>query len=192
MDLYKIGVKFFAENAAALDLLELIPVFHRWIQTRGLEDLLVDVADYSHVHAGPGIVLVAHEGNYAFDETDNRRGLMYYSKRPLAGDLQQRLASVCRKTLKACQLLEQAPELKGNLVFRGNELQLFSNDRLIAPNEEWTSTALEPALGSLLQQLYPGSEVKLEGERDPKERFSVTAKTAQPVSIATLLERLAG
>lgn len=192
MDLYKVGVKFFAENAAALDLLELIPVFHRWIQTRGLDDLLVDVADYSHVHAGPGILLVAHEGNYGFDETDNRRGLVYYSKRPLAGDLQQRLATVCRKTLRACQLLEQTPELKGNLTFRGNELQIFSNDRLIAPNEERTYTALEPALGAFLQQLYPGEEVRLEGEHDPQERFSVAAKTSQPVSIATLLERLAG
>jgi hypothetical protein len=192
MDLYKIGVKFFAENAAALDLLELIPVFHRWIQTRGLDDLLVDVADYSHVHAGPGILLVAHEGNYAFDETDNRRGLVYYSKRPLAGDLQQRLAGVCRKALRACQLLEQAPELKGNLAFRGNELRLFSNDRLLAPNEERTYTALEPALGSLLQQLYPGAEVTLERERDPQERFTVVAKPPGPVSITTLLERLAG
>ena len=74
MDLQKIGMKFFAEDGSTIDLVEFIPIFHRWIQNKALSDLLIDVADYSHVHAGPGILLIAHEGNYAVDETGNRRG----------------------------------------------------------------------------------------------------------------------
>ena len=190
MDLHKIGIKFFAEEGNAIGLVEFIPIFHRWIQIDALDNLLIDVADYSHVHAGPGTLLVADEGNYGFDETGNRRGMVYYSKRPLSGTLPERLATVCQKVLKACQLLEQGPETKGRLKFRGDEVQIFSNDRLLAPNNDDAFEAFEPALEEFLTRLYPGSVYTLERERDPKERFSVTAKTAQPVAIDTLLQRL--
>jgi hypothetical protein len=191
MNLHKIGVKFFAQEKEPIDLVELIPIFHRWIQTKALDDLLIDVADYSHVHAGPGTLLVAHEGNYGFDETNERRGISYYSKRQLKGDLPERLGTVCRKALKACQLLEQSEETKGRVKFRGNELQVFSNDRLIAPNTDETFTALEPALGNFLVRLYPETAYDIEREMDPKERFSVTVKTSEALSIDTVLTRLA-
>ena len=44
-----------------------------------------DVADYSHMHAGPGIVLVANDANVSIDESDDRRGLLYSRKSPLSG-----------------------------------------------------------------------------------------------------------
>ena len=43
MDLNKFGIKFFAQDAQAFDILKLIPVYHRWIQRNALEDLLIDV-----------------------------------------------------------------------------------------------------------------------------------------------------
>ena len=87
MDLYKFGIKFFAADADGFDLLRLIPVYDRWIQQNALENLLIDVADYSHVPAGPGVMLIAHEGNYALDETGHERGVVYYSKRRPTGEL---------------------------------------------------------------------------------------------------------
>jgi hypothetical protein len=193
MELDRIGVKVFVEENTPIDLLQLIPVFHRWIQLRALEDLLIDVADYSHVQAGPGILLVAHEGNYGFDETGNRRGLVYYNKRPLAAeDLGEGLATVCRKALKACQLLERkTPELQDRLRFRGEALQLFANDRLAAPNTEATADALQPALDALLARLYPGGATRITREPDPKERFTLTIEAAEPVTVDALLDRLA-
>ena len=91
----------------------------------------------------------------------------------------------------ARQLLEHGPETEGRVKFRGDEVQIFSNDRLIAPNSDDTFGAFEPALQEFLTRLYSGSVYTLERESDPMERFSVTAKTAQPVAIDTLLERLA-
>ena len=85
MDLHKFGIKFFAADAERIDILKLIPIYHRWIQQSALEDLLIDVADYSHVPAGPGVMLIAHEGNYALDETGHERGVVYYSKHKLDG-----------------------------------------------------------------------------------------------------------
>lgn len=190
LELHKLGVKFFTGDTTSVGLLEFIPVFHRWIQARVLDDLLIDVADYSHVYAGPGILLVAHEGNYSMDETNNRRGLAYYSKHPLAGDLEERLTTVCRKALKACQLLVQETELKDRLMFRGEALQVFANDRLVAPNTEETWQAFEPVLRALLARLYPGADYELTRETDPKERFSVTIKVENPAAIDALLECL--
>jgi len=65
VDLHKFGIKLFAADAKGFDILKLIPMYHRWIQQKALQDLLIDVADYSHVPAGPGVMLIAHEGNYA-------------------------------------------------------------------------------------------------------------------------------
>lgn len=192
MDLQKLGFKFFAQDAQGLDLLKLIPVYHRWIQNTALDDLLIDVADYSHVWAGPGVLLVAHEGNYGLDETGNRRGVVYYSKQPLPGDLQQRLATVCRKSLQAARLLEQDEEVKDELKLSGSELQFFANDRLLAPNTEETFAQLEPPLRVLLDKLYAGVPYTLERETDPRERFTVNVRAQEPVAIETLLARLVG
>jgi hypothetical protein len=190
MELHKLGFKFYAQDAERIDLLKFIPVFHRWIQQSALSDLLIDVADYSHVPAGPGVLLVAHEGNYGFDETGNRRGVVYYSKHKLEGGLDQRLASVCRKTLQAARLLAEDAEFKDELRIAGNELQFFANDRLAAPNTDETYASLEPALRALLDRLFAGAAYTLERETDPKERFSVTARAESGVELETLLSRL--
>ncbi len=190
MELYRLGVKLFCEEFAPVGLLEFIPILHRWIQQRMLDATLVDVADYSHVHAGPGIVLVAHEGNYAIDETDGRRGLIYYRKRPLPGGLAERLTNVCLGALSVCRRLEQEPELSGRLRFPGNEIQIFSNDRLLAPNSEATFASLSTALLQLFERLYCGAEYSLLRQPDPKERFSVTARTSVPQTVEGLIERL--
>src|SRR5689334_25122694 len=115
MDLQKFGIKFFAADAQKLDILKLIPIYHRWIQQNALEDLLIDVADYSHVPGGQGVMLIAHEGNYALDETGHQRGVVYYSKQKLTGGLSERIAHVARKALKAAQLMRGDAELEGAL-----------------------------------------------------------------------------
>ena len=66
-DLQRIVVKFHLDDGSPVELDKVIPVFHRWIQTGAVEGLLIDVADYSHVPQGPGVMLIAHEGNYALE-----------------------------------------------------------------------------------------------------------------------------
>lgn len=189
MEISKIGAKFFIEGQDTIELVEFIPVLHRWIQGRALPDLLIDVADYSHVYQGPGIVLVAYEGNYGIDEHRGRRGVVYYRKRPFAGSLAHGLAWVSRLALLASRRLEE--DLAGRLRVRANEIQIFANDRLVASNSGQTWAAFSPALEAFVGKLYPGEEVNLSSDPDPKERFSVTAAVARPHSTASLLERLA-
>ena len=60
MDLYKIGVKIFVTNPQTVNIRDFIPVFHSWIQQHKVAGhQLIDVHDYSHVHNGSGILLVA-------------------------------------------------------------------------------------------------------------------------------------
>ncbi len=190
MDLHKFGIKFFAADAERLDILKLIPLYHRWIQEHALADLLIDVADYSHVPAGPGVMLIAHEGNYALDETGHERGVVYYSKQRMSGALEGRFARVAERALKAAQLMSEASELEGRLRIPGNRLQFFANDRLTAPNTEAAYRELEPALKAFLARLYAGMPYTLEREADPGERLSVRVRAEDNVQVATLLERL--
>ncbi|MGH8245156.1 MAG: hypothetical protein ACREUU_01845 [Gammaproteobacteria bacterium] len=190
MDLHRIGIKFFAEESSAVDLPEFIPVFHRWIQGKLLDEMLIDVADYSHVRDGPGILLVAHAGNYAYDETGGKRGLVYYSKHVLQGSLSDRIATVGRRALAACALIESDETLRGRVRFRGDRVEIFANDRLLAPNTEQTWKTLRPALEDSLKKLFADAEYSLETEPDPVERFSVMASAKQPASIAELIQRL--
>lgn len=190
MDLHKFGIKFFAQGAERIDILKLIPIYHRWIQQSALEDLLIDVADYSHVPSGPGVMLIAHEGNYALDETGHERGVVYYSKHKLSGDLPERFAQVAHRALKAADLMSADADLEGALQVPGNRLQFFANDRLVAPNTDAVYAELEPAFKAFLERLYAGAPFKLERETDPKERLSVRVSTERPVPLRTLLERL--
>jgi hypothetical protein len=190
MDLHKFGIKFFAADAERIDILKLIPVYHRWIQQNALEDLLIDVADYSHVPGGPGMMLIAHEGNYALDETGHQRGVMYYSKQKLTGDLPERMALVARKALKAAELMRGDAELEGALMLPGNRLEFFANDRLVAPNTNAAYAEIEPALNTFLNRLYAGSPYTTTREADPKERLTVRVKADGEVPLETLLARL--
>jgi len=190
MDLHKFGIKFFAQDAERVDILKLIPIYHRWIQQSALEDLLIDVADYSHVPSGPGVLLIAHEGNYALDETGHERGVVYYSKHRLAGDLPERFVQVAHKALKAAELMSADAELDGGLKVPGNRLQFFANDRLVAPNTDAAYAELEPAFKAFLERLYAGAPYTLTRETDPKERLSVQVRADGEVALKTLLERL--
>lgn len=190
MDLHKFGIKFFTADGERIDILKLIPMYHRWIQQNCLQELLIDVADYSHVPAGPGVMLIAHEGNYALDESGHERGVVYYSKRRLAGDMLERFSCVARKSLKAAQLMSSDPELEGTVRVPGDQLQFFANDRLAAPNTDAAYAELEPALRAFLERLYCGAPCRMTRETDPTERLSVRVKTDHEVPLDTLLARL--
>ena len=189
-ELYKFGVKLYVETTGDLALTDLIPVYHRWIQRHAVPGMLIDVADYSHVHDGPGVLLIAHEGNYGMDDTNGKRGMLYYQKRPLEGNAVERLTTVCRNALQACRLLEQDPELNGAIRFRGDRLRIIANDRLLAPNDQATQQSMMTLLPELLDNLYQG-DYSMAVEPDGRERFAVDVDAAEPVSVDELLNRLA-
>jgi hypothetical protein len=73
----RLELKLFAEPNGVPEARDLVPVFHGWIRDRRIpHELLIDVADYSHVHQGPGVILVGHRAMYGIDRTDGRPGFL--------------------------------------------------------------------------------------------------------------------
>src|SRR5260370_30328619 len=101
MEPHRLGVKFFAATGAHIELTGFIPIFHEWIQKQVIDNhLLIDAHNYSHIHQGTGILLVAHEGNFSIDMADDRMGLLYYRKQPV-----ETLAEVVKPAVHSRPLL---------------------------------------------------------------------------------------
>jgi len=191
MEAFKLVVKFFIENPGAVGESDCVPVFHRWIQQHAVDDhLLIDVADYPHVHHGPGTLLVAHEANFSTDRAEGRLGLVYSRKQPLAGSFADRVRSVFTAALKACARLEGEDSLRGRVRFLTDEVVFRINDRLLAPNTAETFDEVKPDLEKFLSELYAGAAVSLEHSLSLLTLFEVRIKASQSPSVTTLLERL--
>jgi hypothetical protein len=190
MDVFKIAAKLFVVgDPIAHD--QFIPIFHHWIQAQSVEGhLLIDVADYAHVVAGPGTVLISSQANFHMDRGENRLGLSYWRKLPLAGPFPDRLRAVLSELFKAAEKLQAEPELQGRLTFATNELLIRLNDRLLAPNNMQTMAAVRPAVEALMRQIYGGSAVTVESNPQPQALFELRIKSSQSPPLMEMLDRL--
>lgn len=183
-----INVKIFAETPRPVDLAAAIPVFHRWIQENACEELLIDVADYRHVPAGPGVVLVGHEANYSLDQSFSRLGLLYNRKVPRNGSPQDNLLQAFYAALAACRRLEQEPEFQNRLKFDAGQCEVILNDRLLAPNTDAAWQALRPALAQFFDGFYGSAGYTLERLGEPRERFRAGVRAGRPLDVDALLQ----
>lgn len=183
----RISVKLFFEPGAAPNPEAAIPLFHRWIQEATVPGLLVDVVDYSHVHHGPGVILIGHEGDYALDMSHGQPGLLYRRKRvwPAAADtLVARLQLVVARGLAAADAVAAAGSRSGFVAPRRDELELMFADRLALPNEKLSQRQVEESLPTALVNLYPEHRLEVHHvEPDPRQPLRVRV-TLQPVSPA--------
>jgi hypothetical protein len=190
MDAFKISVKIFAASDTFAPS-EFVPVFQRWIQTHALSDhLLIDVADYAHVHNGPGTVLVTSEANLYTDRADGALGLLYSRKLPLEGDFGDRLRKVTASAFGAAALLEQEPSLGGRLKFRTDELLIRLNDRLSAPNTAETYEKGAGDLKALVDRLYGPEGAAMVYKPSKLTLFEVRLKARQSPPIHSLVQKL--
>ena len=145
----KYGVKLFFKTSSK-PIKDFIPVFHGWIQRQALPGhMLLDVHDYSHVHHGPGILLVAHEANLSVDEAEGRRGLMYIRRQPAT------LKEIVAAAHEAAKLLGEP--------FEAGSYEVFSNDRLANVTAEQIAEATG---GKVTQKVV-----------DPRERVTFVVKS---------------
>jgi len=186
MNVQHINIKFYLENPEAVNLADYAAVFNTWIQNQRLEELLVDVADYLHVHNGPGIMLIGHEADYSLDHRAGRLGLLYNRKEQLKGTTQEKLAQAVQAALTAAQILEKENGLK----FNTQEVQVIINDRLLVPNTAETFELLEPELKAFFEMLYNGAGYTLAHQADPRERFTFNVKAESNLNVESLLKNL--
>jgi hypothetical protein len=174
MGIDRIQVKLFAREGSEAPTTALVSALHGWIQRGALDEILIDVADYSHVHEGPGVLLVAHAANYQI-ETRGGLGLRYARKRDGRGELRQRVADALSRALEAAALLEQEPALGGKLAFDETRLEVALCDRLAAPNDDATYASLAPEIAAGIEAALPGRVVTLARGGEARDPLTFTA-----------------
>jgi len=185
MELQHVNVKIYVDGDLIVAPARFIDVLHRWIRDQVLDELLIDVADYRHVPAGPGVMLISHDADYSMDNTGGRWGLLYNRKAAVEGSNEDRLRQAVASAANACRLLEE--EFTGDgLEFSRNELQIIINDRALAPNTPETLAATQPELESFLSTLFGHGDFTITPESDPRRRFGVTVTASSPFDLATV------
>jgi len=190
MELQHVNVKLYLRNPQAVKLEALVPVFHGWIQSKVCEELMIDVADYRHVHAGPGVVLVGHQADYSVDNTDNRLGVRYNRKATLEGSNRDRFSQALRATVRACQRLEADEKLSGSLRVNRQEMKLFVNDRMLAPNSGGLTDSVQGELRDFFGSIVGGGDFEMKFDTHSRSLFGVEVRTAKPLELDEVLARL--
>jgi hypothetical protein len=170
-----------------------IAAFHEMIRKKELSELMVDVVDYGHVHDGPRVLFVGHEGDYAIDHGEDRPGLAYQRKRakpPGDGSFAAHLADALRRTLDMAARLEREPTLAGTS-FGASEVLLRVADRLNAPNTAATFDAVRTDLQGAASRLWGEGATVTHEPGDGAGLFAVRLRAAAEASSPKLSELLA-
>ena len=194
INLQHINVRLLLKDSETLDhgrdLDPVIPVFHSWIQQQSFDELLLDVADYRHVQAGPGVLLIGHEADYSLDNTDRRLGVRYNRKAVLPGTNQERLLQAALAALTATAKIQEDVRLNGKLYFNGHDIEIFVNDRALAPNTPATRQELQSEFGAFSERLFGGSEFSLVFGGDPRRLLAVSLRASRAFPVDELIENL--
>ncbi len=189
LERYKLTI--FADPISAVSAKAIIPVFHKWIREQSIDELLIDVADYTHLPTGPNALLVGHEANLAIERNVDCVGLCYIRKRNAPETLVQNLVSGARKLLLAAQILESDADamVAGNFTFQTDKLVFSSNDRLLAPNTPEIVEVLEKTLQTFGEQLHGTQKFSITSQAKGGQRnFAITSQT--DVDLKGLLKNL--
>ncbi len=192
----RLAVKFNLKQNPTFPTNKLVPVFQRWIQEHAVEGLLIDVTNYSHVQDGPGVILIADEGDYGYDLSKGQVGLRYTRKRFLPDNLQDALRQSLRLALIAAQRLEDEEVLEG-VEFDYTTAEISFLDRQNYQNTSAVYDAIQADLTQILAESFEADVTLSRTNNDPREVFAVTYSipnadidvekwvtdlTAQPVS----------
>lgn len=171
--------------AGTIDQAALIPIFHKWIQERRIDDqLLIDVVDYRHVHEGPGVMLIAHQAHYGLDNGGGVLGLRYAAKRDEPGPLADKLRDALRRTLAAAIALEGEPSLAPELRFDAATLEIEIADRLCEVSGAELGEAAREVVGDAL------GDLEIEVGEEPRRALGVTVRSSGAVGAQELLQAI--
>lgn len=145
MELQKVVIKV-PVSAGALDLNAIGAEFTKWIQNSSLPGVLIDVADYSHMFEGPGVILVAHEYIFSLDQQDGFNGLKVAYRLNSDEPLAQRFKQGLDLVRSGIALLKQA---NIEIEFSEDQCWLGVADRLneTSDTHEQLFTAAKVAFG---------------------------------------------
>ena len=172
--LERVCAKLYAPEPAIPDS-AFVPVFHDWIRRRVIGGVLLDVADYTHVPGGPGVVLVGHEFTYSLDRSDGRFGLLVQRRRSTGADTESSIAATVRALIEAADKLEAHRTIRGAIKFDRAEVRIEANDRLRAPNNLDTFEALRRMVERAASRAFSTAVARLDlVEGDFRDRAAIS------------------
>lgn len=169
----KLKLKLYFEPKSVPASHVFVETFHRWIQSSALDELMIDVADYDHVHGGPSTYFCGHSSDYIIDRGEGRVGLVYVRKRVANDAAEVRLRDGLERIAHVAKLLEShVPGLR----VAESELRIVLLDRLNAPNTESTFRDAEAEVKSVLGERWGGMSVTYDSAADPREPLALRVK----------------
>src|SRR5262245_30245094 len=178
----RLTVKIFSPEPAVPDE-QFVPIFHKWIRTRALGNvLLLDVADYTHVPEGPGVVLVGHDTTFSLDRSNGQFGLLAQRRRPFGGDPVDGVVATLEALFATADALERDASGAGLRIDRAR-IRIEANDRLRTPNTDDGFLFLRPVVAAAAQRVFGDREIVVERvENDRRERLAldVVLRIADP------------
>jgi hypothetical protein len=192
MDLQQINIKVFVTEDSTVNHTNFIKVFNRWMEEADSEDYL-NYADYSHVDAGPGVLLILKQANYSIDSAFHEPGFLYNRKHDVEGENSEKIRQALTETLSKCELLEASEELENAIHFNGSDILFMINNRHIAPNTAETAEAIQADLEPVLKQMYGGDDFTIERtSEDARERFALRISANSDKLVSELISNLGG
>ena len=192
MDLQQINIKVFATEDSKIDYTNFIKVFNRWMKEADSDDYL-NYADYSHVDAGPGVLLILKQANYSIDNAYHEPGFLYNRKHAVEGDNPEKIRQALTEVLSKCEQLEASAELENAVHFNGADILFMINNRHIAPNTPETAESIQADLTPVLQQMYGDDDFTVARPFDDhRERFAVRISANSDKPISELIANLGG
>ena len=191
LDLQRISIKIHSEAAANISLDPFLEIFGRWRADKAHAAQWIDLADYAHVPKGPGIMLIGVKAMFAFDLADPAPGLLYVTRRSLAGTPEQRIQAALRNALDLSKRITAEKNYPGAAKLRTDSIELRFPDRLITPNTAATDVALRPAINTVLSATLGAGAFHPTPVADAGSAYGYDIKAAKSESLDALLARLA-
>ena len=183
MDLQKFGIKLYLNTNVSYKITDFIPIFHNWIQEKLVSDhLLIDVADYSHIPDGPGVMLIAHEGHFSLDQENHKPGIMYMRKTDIDGSFKERFKKVFSSVVQAANLLCEN-NINKEINFTTNLFRFIANDRRLADNTKENQSLYQDEVQKILEDQYSGSKWAYEDISNKNERLAFTVNFTTDINI---------
>lgn len=184
MNPLRLSVRFPVEQGPD-DLEAALRVFHRFIQRGLVEGLILDVADYRHMPAGPGVLLVGHDVDYGLSD----QAFTVVRKRCAQHDAATQLRDALRMGLGALEAIADDGEL-GIAVDR-SQVSVAVPDRRLGPPGE-VAQALRAEIEPVVADLF-GADATLSSVEhgDPRAAATVQIK-ATPEAASAALDKLGG
>mgnify|MGYP003450143596 CR=1 FL=1 len=176
-----------------IDMEQYVAVFHDWIRQSAIGGLLIDVASYTHVPNGPGVLLIGHEFDYGVRIALGRVELTCRHKRDPGGE-GNALKRCLRQLLQAAQLLQSASQLSEPPSFRASGFVFRSNDRLVCPNNPELGSHVTQTVGRLFCKVLGLQNLDVASVGSEREALTLIIQRpptlGEPESVAGAMRRL--